>query len=50
MDYWFEEDGTIVAMSKEDNEDLNNKYEHATFTNEQALLYLRIKTGTCTLF
>lgn len=33
---WYEEDGTIVSMSKEDNEDLNNKYEHATFTNEQA--------------
>ena len=38
MDYWFEEDGTIKVMSKEDNEDLNNKYEHATFTHEQALI------------
>ena len=33
---WFEEDGTIVSMSKEPNEDLSEKFEFATFTNDQA--------------
>ena len=33
---WFEEDGTIVSMSKEPNKDLSEKFEFATFTNDQA--------------
>ena len=32
---WYEEDGTIVSMSKEENQDLSSKYELATFTNDQ---------------
>ena len=32
---WHEEDGTIVSMSKEPNEDLDSNYEVATFSNEQ---------------
>jgi len=32
---WHEEDGTIVSMSKEPNEDLSSNYEVATFSNEQ---------------
>lgn len=32
---WHEEDGTIVSMSKEPNDDLDSKYEKAIFTNEQ---------------
>ena len=33
---WHEQDGTIVSMSKEPNEDLSEKFEVATFTNDQA--------------
>tara|TARA_B100001115_G_scaffold173279_1_gene157259 strand:- start:155 stop:823 length:669 start_codon:yes stop_codon:yes gene_type:complete len=33
---WHEEDGTIVSMSKEPNEELSEKFEVATFTNDQA--------------
>lgn len=32
---WHEEDGTIVSMSKEPNEELSKNYEVATFSNEQ---------------
>ncbi len=33
---WVEEDRTSVSMSKEPNEDLSEKFEFATFTNDQA--------------
>lgn len=32
---WHEEDGTIVSMSKEPNEELSSKFDVARFSNEQ---------------
>ena len=32
---WHEEDGTIISLSKEWNEQLAEKYETAKFSNEQ---------------
>lgn len=32
---WHEDDGTIVSMSKEDNDSLSKRFERAQFTNEQ---------------
>lgn len=35
---WFEEDGTIVSMSKEPNNGLSEKYESAKFSNDQVAI------------
>lgn len=32
---WHDEDGTIISMSKEANSELSEKFEFATFTNDQ---------------
>jgi hypothetical protein len=37
---WHEEDGTIISMSKEWNEQLADKYETAKFNNEQVAILI----------